>query len=1419
MTNIPYLGLEPYQRKDAIFFFGREKWQQKISDCLEINKLTVLYGESGVGKSSLLQAGIVNRWSLEAEENLKKYKVPKYIVVSFKDWEHKGNLLDYILGYIKENVAKAMQCSPSYLEEKAEIEIGKIKEEYREQKYALPSNLFVELKALTEIIGGDHYDGHLFIILDQFEAYFQRYTQEDTFTEDFAEVVNSASLKVNFLIAIRSDEFYKVEKQFKKHIPDAIRNIELPPLNKEEAKQAIEKPIERYNFIECLRTSRLTVLSGEKGMGKSFILKTGVIPYWRGNQEDKQNNICNTIFFPEQQNDWEDEPYTKSVNLVKTSLSSCLEYNVYFLEIAKLLHDQYFRLLDFYFHTLIQQRRNLLIILDQFENYLGKENSEFDEELQQLFTSDLPVSFLISIRAKSYKKFQKWFADFPARKYLEIKDDKLIMPDDTKKVSIESKDGVDFVETILEGIRQEKSEAVVTPYLQLLMSELWKFATQKKTDKEGKFILSLDLLEEISQQKSPEKNIKEINKRYVDTVLKSEELSNSLNDKAHRNYQIIPRICFYLCTPSGGKRSLSVEDIVKYSEEDSDIFELNLPKLDEKSAREKIKKFLKYLNEKRILQIVANRDDKPCYEVYFNGLVPAIQGWRTEHRKQIYQILCHRNLPAQSLAQLRRNQWDLAALLAFQAHKFYREYDHNKYDPKHYPINLPEVDEALREILKFSSWASCPLEIEENENNPLKDFRQVVFSSDGKLLAASNQNGDVEIWDLSLVQKNIFDNNGKNSNDHIVIKAHDSNFALPNKKEEPRFLDMGIVFIPNKKMLVSGARDGKIKLWNLENFPDFLQNPISEFEYSKPCQGITSVSTALNNKKVILLAAGTWEGSILLWDIEKPKEPIAILNVPLDVKNKKNNWIWSVTIDSKGKYLAAGGGQQEIYLWDIEDIAHPKRIELLKSSHKDEIFSIAFSLDGNFLASGSRDKELKLWDLTKTGKVPISLKEPKEGVRAITFINAENNTLKIASASEDQRIYLWNLENPKEEPEVLHGHTYGVCSVAFQPTDPQRFVSCSWDRTIRFWNFEPEPKIFEYPRKNQESKLDPDAIAVVFINDEQFVIGYADGTVLVKGIKNHEQSKKIELPDIKSNEVSAIAFFTNQESKIQKVAWSIGKEVWVYLMNSKDVITKSVEYCQITSLAFSPDGKILALGSNDDYENPKKVKIWTLNLCENELKPLDYTLPVTSIVFKQDSVKNQTYLAVASRNTNNHEKSYKEGEITLWNVTSSEKVYNKFLSKASGKDSPIILAFSGKEGNKLALGTDNSYVELYKVMSEELLSSLVKSLPEGQQNSLNLDSWITALVFSEDGQWLATGQCNGIIQIWDLKHPNPKPLVLRGHEERINAIAFSPNGEYLVSASSDNTVRLQTVKTEALAQQLQNKLYRNLTPEEEKRFL
>jgi ABC-type transport system involved in cytochrome bd biosynthesis fused ATPase/permease subunit len=55
----PYVGLRPFREEDSDFFFGREKDIRIISSNLLSEPLTVLYGPSGVGKSSVLQAGVV----------------------------------------------------------------------------------------------------------------------------------------------------------------------------------------------------------------------------------------------------------------------------------------------------------------------------------------------------------------------------------------------------------------------------------------------------------------------------------------------------------------------------------------------------------------------------------------------------------------------------------------------------------------------------------------------------------------------------------------------------------------------------------------------------------------------------------------------------------------------------------------------------------------------------------------------------------------------------------------------------------------------------------------------------------------------------------------------------------------------------------------------------------------------------------------------------------------------------------------------------------------------------------------------------------------------------------------------------------------------------------------------------------------
>ena len=65
----PYVGLVPFHEHDAAFFFGRENEIELIAANLVAARLTLLYAPSGVGKTSVLRAGVVPRLHLIGEED------------------------------------------------------------------------------------------------------------------------------------------------------------------------------------------------------------------------------------------------------------------------------------------------------------------------------------------------------------------------------------------------------------------------------------------------------------------------------------------------------------------------------------------------------------------------------------------------------------------------------------------------------------------------------------------------------------------------------------------------------------------------------------------------------------------------------------------------------------------------------------------------------------------------------------------------------------------------------------------------------------------------------------------------------------------------------------------------------------------------------------------------------------------------------------------------------------------------------------------------------------------------------------------------------------------------------------------------------------------------------------------------------
>lgn len=224
----PYKGLLPYSEEDSAFFFGRDRFSRIISCNLAVSRLTILYGPSGVGKSSLLRSGVATKIYQEAKENLKKFGVLETAVVIFHHWQNESLLTS--------------------LKQQIETDIRKIGLNIQSPE---PSLSFVDtLKFWTDHLGGEEESGKLLIILDQFEEYFLHHSLETgagTFSVEFPLAVNSDDLPTNFLISIREDALAKLFS-FRGAIPQIFDNcLRIKYLDRESARVAIKGPIETYN--------------------------------------------------------------------------------------------------------------------------------------------------------------------------------------------------------------------------------------------------------------------------------------------------------------------------------------------------------------------------------------------------------------------------------------------------------------------------------------------------------------------------------------------------------------------------------------------------------------------------------------------------------------------------------------------------------------------------------------------------------------------------------------------------------------------------------------------------------------------------------------------------------------------------------------------------------------------------------------------------------------------------------------------------------------------------------------------------------------------------------------------------------------------------------------------------------------------
>ncbi len=617
----------------------------------------------------------------------------------------------------------------------------------------------------------------------------------------------------------------------------------------------------------------------------------------------------------------------------------------------------------------------------------------------------------------------------------------------------------------------------------------------------------------------------------------------------------------------------------------------------------------------------------------------------------------------------------------------------------------------------------------------------VDFHPAADQIVTAGYDRSIQVWDPTKVRP--FDFDAAVQGDQVPSQEY-------LKFEEHTGPVRSVRFAGNGKLIVSGAQDNAVKVWDLESgraIKTFRGHDSAVRDCHMTNDGRSLLSCSEDQKTI-------------RWSVDDYAEIQTLNGQKLD---GHRDAILSAQFTPDGSQVLTTSRDRSAWLWNINS-GTPEVI--FQEGHRYLSSSALFLKEERFLATAAADNSVRLWN-TETGTEVFRL--PQTGRSGLVAISSDET--RMATGSEEDSVLVWDISRLEQETQPkllgeLRGHNHPVTALAFVPGTHQLASGDAHGRCI-LWDTDSEKPIWSVRHNTLKiSELrctgNPPVLLSASHDNTIGVIDVANGKELLDRVMKHDHAVISVDIAAKANRLVSV---TSPPQEEENASSNSKLHLWD-IEAGKLLKTIPLAGFAVNDIVTTADGSLCYATCSDNTVKQIDVESGSVELLIDGHR---HGGLLWSSLLSGDGRRLLTVGGIDAR---------------LWDVNSRRE------RMSFGPHGAVAAAAVHPNGQTVVTGSWDQSLKFWDVSTGQSR----QRIPEAH------NGYINSVDFSHDGKHLVTGGDDGVAIIWDYANAK-KVRTLEGHRSGVNLAIYSPDDKVILTASRDRTLRLWNANNGDLIQE------------------